>query len=355
MVRNTIETTFRKTIRTRLLRLAASLAVLASVIATMSSAAVAQTAPGEPPHPMLKAQATVTGPIVRVGDLIDNAGIIANVAIFRAPDLGETGTVPAETVIEAVRAHQLIGLDTGGVSEVVVTRASRAIPVADIEATVARSLSLRYNLGDAKDVTVHFERDPRMIYVEPSAKGDPRVSQIAYDPRSGRFDAMLDVPTGAANHGILRLSGRAAVTAEVVTVSHNIERGALLKDSDLTVERRPRAEVGRGVLGDRAQIVGMAARNILHPGQLLRGTDLMKPELVQRNETVTLVYQVPGITLTVRGKATEGGAEGDVISVTNEQTKRAVQGVIVGPGRVVISTGSPRLVANLPPSSIEGR
>ena len=64
---------------------------------------------------------------------------------------------------------------------------------------------------------------------------------------------------------------------------------------------------------------------------------------------MTLVYEVPGITLTVRGKAAEGGAEGDVISVLNEQSKRTVQGVVVGPGRVIISTGSPRLAANLPP------
>ena len=75
----------------------------------------------------------------------------------------------------------------------------------------------------------------------------------------------------------------------------------------------------------------------------------MKPELVQRNETVTLVYEVPGIVLTVRGKAVDGGAEGDVINVLNEQTKRTVQGVVVGPGRVIISTGSPRLAANIAP------
>ena len=31
---------------------------------------------------------------------------------------------------------------------------------------------------------------------------------------------------------------------------------------------------------------------------------------------------MPGIMLTVRGKAIEGGAEGDVISVLNEQSKR---------------------------------
>ena len=96
--------------------------------------------------------------------------------------------------------------------------------------------------------------------------------------------------------------------------------------------------------------MGLAARAALQPGRPLRVADLMKPELVQRNETVTLVYEVPGITLTVRGKAIEGGAEGDVISVLNEQSKRTVQGVVAGPGRVIISTGSPRLAANLPPN-----
>ncbi len=86
----------------------------------------------------------------------------------------------------------------------------------------------------------------------------------------------------------------------------------------------------------------------MQPGRPLRIADLMKPEVVQRNETVMLVYRVPGIMLTVRGKATEGGAEGDVISVLNEQSKRTVQGVVTGPGRVVISASTPQLAANLP-------
>ena len=103
------------------------------------------------------------------------------------------------------------------------------------------------------------------------------------------------------------------------------------------------------------EVVGLAARANLRTGQPLRAAELMKPELVQRNETVTLIYEVPGITLTVRGKATEGGAEGDVISVLNEQSKRTVQGIIVGPGRVVISTGSPRLAANLPPAADDSK
>jgi flagella basal body P-ring formation protein FlgA len=77
----------------------------------------------------------------------------------------------------------------------------------------------------------------------------------------------------------------------------------------------------------------------------------MKPELVARNETVTLIFEIPGILLTVRGKALDSGAEGDVISVLNEQSKRTVQGVVVGPGRVMMSTRQPKLAANLTPSN----
>lgn len=299
-------------------------------------------------RPKLKAEVTVTGGIVHIGDLVDNAGIIAKVPIFRAPDLGSTGMVSAEAVVEAVRAYALIGLDTGDVSEVVVTRASRTIPAKDIEERVAQALSEQYALGPRKDIAVTFDRELRAIQVEPAAKGAPRVASLNYDSYSGRFDVTLDMPTGAAARGTLRLAGRATVTAEFVTLARAIERGEVLKAADVVVERRPRAEVTRDMITNPDQAVGFAARGPMQPGRPVRAADLMRPELVQRNETVTLVYQVPGITLTVRGKATEGGAEGDVISVLNEQSKRTVQGVVAGPGRVVISAATAQLAANLP-------
>jgi flagellar basal body P-ring formation protein FlgA len=320
-------------------------AITAAALLAFGAAAAA----ADEEHPKLRAEAVVTGSIVRIGDLVDHAGIIAKVPIFRAPDLGATGTVSAEAVVEAVRPFALIGLDTGDVSDVVVTRASRAIPAKIIEDRVAQALSAQYALGPAKDIMVHFERELRAIHVEPSAKGDLRVANLNFDDRSGRFDVTLDMPTGAITRGTLRLAGQAAATTEVVTMARQVERGEVLKTSDVIIERRTRSEIGRDVVGNIDQAVGLAARAALKTGQPLRAADLMKPELVQHNETVTLIYQMPGIRLTVRGKAAEGGAEGDVISVLNEQSKRTVQGVVAGPGRVIINTGKPQLAANLPP------
>ena len=76
----------------------------------------------------------------------------------------------------------------------------------------------------------------------------------------------------------------------------------------------------------------------------------MKPNIVQRNDTVTLVYEAPGLVLTLRGQAQEAGALGDTISVLNQQTKRVVQGVISGPGRVMVANATLHLSQNVPES-----
>src|SRR5437588_547500 len=73
----------------------------------------------------LKAQTTVAGDVVRIGDLVENAGMAANTPIFRAPDLGQTGAVSSRTVLDAVRRYGLITVDTRGLEEVSVTRMSR--------------------------------------------------------------------------------------------------------------------------------------------------------------------------------------------------------------------------------------
>jgi flagellar basal body P-ring formation protein FlgA len=322
------------------------LVAFAALVAITTAGRAQIAALPDPQRPSLKSEAIINGDIVHIGDLIEHAGVVASVPIFRAPDLGDTGTVSADTVLEAVRKHALIGVDAGDVRDVLVTRASRTIPANEIEDAIIKTLSARFDLGSSKDIVVTFAREMRAVYVEPSAKGELRVTHIDYDLRSGRFEVTIEIPAGAGKRSTVQLSGRATATVEVATAARTLERGAVLREADLIMERRPRAEVGRDVITRSEQAVGLAVRGNLQPGRPIRTTELMKPDLVQRNETVTLVYEVPGVLLTVRGKAADGGAEGDVINVTNEQSKRTVQGVIVGPGRVAINSGPPRIAAN---------
>jgi flagella basal body P-ring formation protein FlgA len=316
--------------------------LLFALVALLPGSATAQNA-----VPALRANVTVTSSVVRIGDLIENAGAAADVPIFRSPDPGTRGTVPTDRIVEAIRPHQLIDIDTRGLAEVVVTRESRAIPVQEISASIAQALAGQYGLGDPQNITVYFDRDVRPLQVEPSATGDLQVLNLSYDQRSTRFDVTLDLPTSTELHRQpARFTGTALETITAVTVDHPVERGEILKESDLAVVRRPKSE--GGAISSIAQAVGLAARHELRPDQPLHAADLSKPDIVQRNDTVAIIYQAPGIVLTLRGQAQAGGAIGDTIGVLNVESKRIVQGVITAPGRVTVNAMSNRVVDNSP-------
>lgn len=288
-------------------------------------------------RPTLKSTVTVDGDIVHIGDLIAHAGKLGNIAIFRAPDLGCTGSVPTARVLDAVRPYGLKTIDTGHLSAVVVTHASRSITPKAIEHTLRQALSERVNLGDPADLTLQLDRRLHTLQIESDATGDLEVARLSYNPVGHRFDALLYVPDSTLlRRSPLRLTGTVTETARVVVLRRSLQRGEIINTGDVTVERRPRARVGRDRLDRTGLAVGMAVHQALPSGHVLRRSDLIRPQLVHRNEMVTLVYEVPGILLTVRAKALEDGAQGDAVSVLNLQSKRTIAGTVTGPGRVTV-------------------
>lgn len=319
--------------------IARSLILASALLAVTASVAVAQSLAERADviaAPVLRANVQVTGDIVRIGDLIDNAGPAAQIAIYRAPDLGTTGSLPVAQVINALRTHQVIGVDTRDLKEISVTRLARAIDGKDIEAQIGRALERKNGLGEAANLSLTFDRDPTDIKLDAGFTGAMQPTAVRFDNRNGRFDITFEI---ANDSGIgatkLRFTGTAVETVEAAVLLRSVERNEVLKSSDVAIERRPKAEVGADA-ASRDRAVGMQARRQLRAGQAVRVADLVKPDLVQRDQAVTIIYETPGLYLTVRGKALDGGTEGDVVSVMNLQSKRTVSGVVTGRGQVTI-------------------
>lgn len=314
------------------------------LIGGTSMAALAQSEQDAVAGPVLRASITVNSDVVRIGDVIENAGTAAQIAIYRAPDLGTTGALQTPQLIAALRAHQVIGVDTRDIREVSVTRSSRALAPKDVELQVARALERRNGLGDAGNLSVTFDRDLRDLQLDSSNSGDMRPSIVRFDPRNGRFDVTFEIPNDAnPTPTRLRFTGIAIETVEATIVMRSMERSEIIKASDVMVERRPKSEVGND-LAARERAIGMQTRKQLRAGQPLKSADLGKPDRVTRDQSVTLVYETPGLYLTGRGKALESGTEGDVVNVLNLQSKRTVQGIVIGPGQISVSIAAPRIV-----------
>jgi len=319
--------------------------LVAALLAAAPAAAFAQQKEEPIAVPVLRAQVTVESDIVRIGDVIENAGTAAQIAIYRAPDLGTTGTLPTAQIINALQAHQVIGVDTHDIKSVSVTRLARTLESKEIEAQVAHALEHRNGLGDAANLSLTFDRDVQDVRLEAWNNGSLQPVATRYDPRSGRFDVTFEIANDINSARTkLRFTGIAVETIEAAVLTRSVERNDVLKASDVITERRPKAEVGSDP-AIRSQAVGMQMRKQLRSGQALRTVDLAKPDLVQRDDNVTLIYETAGLYLTVRGKAVESGTEGDTVSVLNLQSKRTVSGIVVGRAQVAISVIAPRLAA----------
>jgi flagella basal body P-ring formation protein FlgA len=294
--------------------------------------------------PVLRASVTVTSDVVRIGDVIDNAGAASQIAIYRAPDLGTTGSLPTAQVLATLRAHQVIGVDARDIKDVTVTRLARNVDARDIRDALAHALQHRSGLGDAANLSLTFDRDLQDLHLDASNTGAMQPIAVRYDARSARFDVTFEITNDNSSAPTrLRFTGTAIEMVEAAVLTRNVERTDMLKSSDLVVERRPKAEIG-GDAAVREAAIGMQLRRPMRAGQALKVADLAKPDLVQRDQSVTLIYQTAGLYLTTRGKAVDNGTEGDVVSVLNLQSKRTVSGVVTGRGQVTIQVATPQPV-----------
>lgn len=315
-------------------RLPRRLAVLAAVLlAATAFPAVAQQTP------RLKALVTVEGDTVRLGDLVDGAGDAASRIIFRAPVPGESGTIRAERIAEAARDHGIASLDMQALTTVTVRRSGRIVKIDEIARAV--TAALQAERGTARDTEIELTVGTTEFIVESDRQAPVSVTRLTYDPSSGRFEAILSVEGSVvAQQANWKVSGGISDWIRVPVLVRAVLKGDVVNSSDITMERRRRGEIGADV-GDPDQLVGLAARRPLPRGQVLRDGDVAKPELVERNTAVTMVLEQPGLKLTLRAKALQSGSQGEIVQVQNLQSKRVLDAVVIGPGRVSVGPALP--------------
>jgi flagella basal body P-ring formation protein FlgA len=300
------------------------------------------------PRPVLKAEVTVATDVITLGDLVEGAGAAAATPVFRAPGLGKAGTIQAARIEEAAHAAGLGLVDTAGLAQVVVTRGARRVSRVEMETVIREALRSRYGM-EQPDLSISFESDGAYV-VEPDVAGAPSVTELTYDARSRRLDATL-VVAGSRSTALkpFRLSGQVLDMVDVPVLTGDVERGEPVKAADTRIERRPRAEVPQNGLADPATAAGRVARIALRAGALLREQDLVRQDLVEKNSLVLVAYEAPGVSLSMRGKALEAGAMGDVINVLNVLSKRIVQATVSGRGRVTVNFATPGPMASAAP------
>ncbi|MBS1183800.1 MAG: flagellar basal body P-ring biosynthesis protein FlgA [Proteobacteria bacterium] len=316
--------------------------VLAAALASLAAGFIAthQASAAE-----LRQRVEVDGAIVTLGDLFNDAGERADRAVFRAPELGVTGALPAVVAVKAAAAAGLTVDRLPAFASVTVVRRAVSVEVDAVKAMVAEAAANRLGVAvDNVDIIVDGTLSP--IVAAATAAAPVILSDFFLQSGSGRFNATITIDIGGGNR-TLALAGRAIETIAVPVLSRPVDRRDVIHASDVTIARIDKRRVPGTSAIDASELVNMAAKRPLRAGEVIATADIEPPRVVLRGDLVTLQYLRPGLTLSARGRALGDGAKGDIVSVLNEQSKRTIQGVVTSSGTIEVtaSTG-PAVVAS---------
>lgn len=284
--------------------------------------------------PALKPVARIAAAVVTVGDVVSDAGPFAALPLYRSPDLGTTGSVPAGDVVARVRALGLSGIDTGGLADIVVTRLATDVTAADLTRQLATAIAPRLGTA-AEQIEIVFDQPPAVAKADSASRAPVRLADLNLITASGRFDALVEIDKGGPVER-LHLRGQATEMVDVLMLTRPLQRGDVVLASDLVPQRLPRAQADRVGQTDPAALVGKEAKRPLRANTPALAADFGAARIVAKGDLVTVVVEMPHLMLTVRGVAQEPGTLGDNIAVMNEQSRRLVHGEVSGPGRVVV-------------------
>lgn len=308
--------------------LAAALASLAAGFIATHQASAAE----------LRQRAEVDSAIVTLGDLFDGAGDLAGRAVFRAPDLGVTGALPAA---DAIRAAAAAGLSVDRLpvfTSVTVVRRSVTVDATTIKTLVTGAATTRMGVA-ADNIEVVFDGTIAPVAAAATAATPATLSDFVLQPESGRFNATVAIDVGGENRTV-SVAGRAVETMAVPVLNRPIDRRDVVHASDISIVHIDKRRVPGSAVIDTSDLVDMAAKRPLRAGEIIATADIEPPRIILRGDLVTLQYSRPGLTLSARGRAMGDGAKGDLVSVLNEQSKRTIQGIVTSAGVVEVTAPS---------------
>lgn len=330
--------------------LAALAALLAGLLAVGAATAATGTVPAaggreaaEPVLISLRAESTIRGASIRLGDVADIQGgdpalvtRLRAVEVGRSPLPGLSRTLDLPYIKARVRLAQIdpAGLTWDVPPAVTVLAASQRLPGSDLVAA-AREQVLALRAAEGGPASIQPTAIPPDLTL-PAGTLELKARVRPGTDLSGTVPVTVEAWVDGAQVRSLSVGVKVVPLAEVLVAARLIPRHSLIGPEDVKVERRPLG-TGTEPLREPAAALQQRAIRTINPGEPILATLLEFPPLVRRGDIVTLTVQGPGLTAVTQGEAREDGKAGQIIRVRNRTSGREVYGQVEGERSVRVS------------------
>lgn len=321
----------------------------AIVIAVVQPALAGQGLPVEPrdraPRAVIRVRETASaqGKEILLKDLAEiTAGnrsllqALEALSVGQAPPPGLTRTFDPALIVIKLRQYKIdpTGIRIESPQRVVVAGAHRVIG-RDRLFEAAKTAVLRGREEDLTQITVRPDTLPPDLVLPPGEvelRARPRLVSSCPEPcrrvELGSIPVVVEAWVDGRLYRTVSLVVRVSLMREVVVANYPLPSHAVVKATDVRLERRDIGPLSHEPLQDPTLAVGRRTTRMLAMGDIVLSDAVELPPLIRKGDVVTLMVETPGLLLTAKGIAQEGGKAGQVVRVKNTASGREVLGKV---------------------------
>ena len=271
--------------------------------------------------------------LVKIGDLFTNAGEKAKIEVAYAPEPGKRAVFDARWLFRVARTHKLSWRPLSKRIKTVVTRKSDVIERQEIKDILHFALIEK---GASPQSDIVLSNQIRQLHVPSGTQDNINIQEIYYNNHSQRFSGAIAIPTGDGANKLFRVRGRLFLTREVPVLNRRLLAGEVINEKDIKWIKVRASRLQSNIILSELDLIGHTPRRRIRSGYPIQTSAVQRPILVAKRSLVTIGLRTPNMFLTATGKALENGADGDVIKISNSQSKTVIEAEVVAAGRVSI-------------------
>ncbi len=280
----------------------------------------------------LKTETIVAGDYIRLGDIFEGTKNEEYV-LGPAPAPGKEMILNARTLYKIASALDVDWKPSSAAEQVILRREAAILPQTEITAALEKKIkesgvSDKFNvtyINTVSDIILPYGTDETL-----------EITAFKFDPQADNFTATIVAPSAENPLKRANITGRIDRQIAVPVLRNALKAGDVIGAMDLDWIDVPQNRIANGTALSEKDLLEMTPKRVIAAGKPVLLNDLTSPKMVDRGDSVTLVFESGPLVLTAKGKALQAGAIGDTVRVANTDSNKNLQGVVTAHREVTI-------------------
>lgn len=270
----------------------------------------------------LRRHVTLTAADFRLSDIFDGISTSNDTVMGISPKPGQSMTLNARTLIRVARTYGVDWRPDHVADRITLDRAATRINQTMINDVVMEALGAQ---GFDSSIRVNYSTPLRDMFISADHAPVVEISHISVVPGRNWFEAVIASPSALRPEKTMRIYGTIEKMVSIPMLAQPVRAGDVISARDIIWKDYPSNRIGGAFLLDAEDIIGMEPRQMIRADEPVMTMQLQKPQMIKRGEKITIMYETGSLSLSARGKALEGGSQGDYIRVVNQSSHRTIE------------------------------